>query len=82
MTDSGRFTEYDGTFLFRQKDIDGAYLETAEATGKKSTTVFFGGYMCTLPDNEGKIYSFLRELLIDKPSVGRTDLRNNIEIKP
>ncbi|HCE46720.1 MAG TPA: hypothetical protein DET40_24500 [Lentisphaeria bacterium] len=83
IADSDGFTEYEGTFLFRQKDVDGAcLLETAEAAGKKSTTVFFSGYMCILPDNEGKLYGFLRELLLKKPSSDRQVFHNTPEIKP
>ncbi|GEM_PF-3556288 len=74
--------EYEGKFLFRQKDIDGACMEVTEASDKKSTTVFFDGYMCSMPDNEGKLYQFLREIFLSKTSSERPVFHNTPEIKP
>ena len=82
VTDSGRFTEYDETFIFRQRDIDGVYLEPSGKSGTRSTTVFFEGHTCSIPDNDGKLYKFLRELLINRTSMEKLSFHNNPEIKP
>ncbi len=82
LTDSGKFTEYGETFIFRPKDIDGIYLEPSGQSGDRAITVFFGGYMCSIPDNDGNLYKFLRGLLIDRSSTEKLNFHNNPEIKP
>ena len=84
VTDSGRFAEFENSFIFRSRDIDGVYLNVSnrDEDKTKSTTVFFKGHMCAIPDNEEKLYKFLRDILIDKVPAGRECFRNNPEIKP
>ena len=79
--DSDRFAEFDETFIYRPSDIDGVYLETSGESGR-STTVFFGSHTCSIPDNDGKLYKLLRELLINKTPPDRTGFQNSPEIKP
>ena len=80
--DSDRFTEYDGTFIFKPGDVDGVYLETSGESGTRATTVFFGTHTCTIPDNDGKLYKLLKELLINKTPGDRISFQNNLDIKP
>lgn len=80
--DSDKFIEYDENFIFRSRDIDGVYLEKSEKNENRTSTVFFKGQMCAIPDNEGKLYKFLREILINKSHPDRTGFHNSPEIKP